>query len=256
MDGGIVGSMPEKFTSALESLPQKYREFIRIVLEEIEQFAEPEAELILELLQHPEKIKHLMLETLAELEQFEVKLEAVSDGRITFGYQVIEKFFRAKASELKRRGVVGALTGSLRYGDPVNLDFDIDFITASDNDDFELTVIGSWSDQLNTVWQHIGSEGHLSLVSLSELESSLELLEYGKIDGIERRTERLLYIILTSTSILSGNCDFGQDQEMVKSYREKVLYLADKYPLCGAIMVACLYESVRIRRERRGGNRN
>jgi hypothetical protein len=144
---------------------------------------------------------------------------------------------------------VVSIYGSIRYDDPVNLDFDVAIIAEHKDMDFK-RLISAWSNQLSDIWD-VGKGGHFGYMTLDSLQRYCDAIKNGESDYINGNAPLMEADFGDAASIINGYTGFTGNSDLVANYRQRILNMAYANPLMGASVALTLQGTLSERRSRR-----
>ncbi len=202
-----------------------------------------------ELIGHPaEKVINMLSQNLRRLKDFEVPKEK-SSKQVQKGWNILDKFIKEESDWIDAFGLNVIVYGSLIYGDPKNMDYDIGLFTYHDNSVVhELST--SWTNKLDKVWEEIGEGGHMNYVSLERIKEHCEALNSGNLDYIQKHADEIASDFELASALLNGKLLRG-NTEILNSLKKSLIELSMLTPELAAMLVFSLQDTLKIRKSRR-----
>ncbi|NCN82753.1 MAG: hypothetical protein GW947_02185 [Candidatus Pacebacteria bacterium] len=241
--------MTELPTPNWDLLPPLSRSFVKPLLGEYH--SERTILPLFNLLLNPNSIPEVIADTRRALETLQVNPDSAKSPRVIEGYRVLKVFFTERLQYLRDNKIVVLVYGSMRYDDPVNLDYDILCVVPSHAKEFVSTLI-DWMKELDHPWDSlVGYGGHLTFVGLEDIREYATEIGNGNLEFITSNCMDISMDMMGAAILITGYAGFTPDPKLCAEYRQRVLELASTNAILQASIAENLLSVLTIRQERR-----
>lgn len=202
----------------------------------------------IDLMQDKTVLSSLIPSSLAFLRTLSQSDSQVTHSGVRKGRETLREYFQPRKRYLEKHHAIPVLYGSLQYGNPRNLDYDMIILSDRYYEYLDAACHFDWHNEINEKWLN-DREGHVTYLPVSRIKQNAELISK------DANHEQLYYhsdevsMSFSDVSIaLSGMPLFPEDASSFKSLQKEYASLLRIDPVIPAFVAWDLADTVRNRR--------
>lgn len=238
--------------SELEAVPPIVRTFLNGALERnrLLYIYRRDVKHYLDAVAFPERALEKLHTLVKALNKYSVTPQTATNPRVQQGYEVLSEFTRRVHPILSDTGAVVFVYGSMRYDDPVNLDYDLKIVTDRHSPGLKW-LYRDWTDELDDEWKTLGPDGNLTYLSIEQLEHHCRAIADNDTSYVYKNAGLIDFEFGGASIVFSGYPLYAADSSLVPRFQQQVVQLTSNTPLLTGAMIVELSDVLKVRRERR-----
>lgn len=175
-----------------------------------------------------------------------------SDDQVTHpdvrqGRTILREYFEPRKRYLKKHNAIPVIYGSLQYGKPRNLDYDVMIMGDQYYDYLHTVSLFDWTEEVNANWLN-EKEGHITYTPLAKVKHYGELVSMDSNHAeLYEHTDRVASTFSDVSVALSGMPLFPEDISIFKSLQKEYTKLMQIDPIIPAFVAWDLADTIRNR---------
>lgn len=243
--------LPEHEIQNWDRLPKLYQQYFASLYEE-KVYGTEDIESFIPYLLDPSLNERRIGEVLYALDQYSVTPYTAQNPRVQQAWGTLQEFTQEYHDILARNNAVVSITGSVRYDDPRNLDFDVEIYVPKATDEVDSKRLAfEWSDRLTALWP-VRVGGDMTIVSMEDLQRHHQKLQERDADYFHQNAWEIMLDYMRMDAIFNGYLGLSPSMAEAREMQQEIAALLHKNPLMQASALVELQAALHVRRERRG----
>lgn len=233
----------------IDTLRPGYREFFCGTI--LNGMSENDALTIVSFLEkHDETINRTIPMKVMALNSMRPSLNYV-EANVLEGRALLRDYFRPKMRMLNNHGLVPVFYGSLLYGKPINLDFDLTVFGMKHFNHIASTLFYDVSNEINKIWPG-AKHSTVEYSTIEKIDGHIKLLQNdSKYENVKKESAKIENDFALASIIFNGLPLFEQEQnQRYVNLREMYWRLICNEPLLSSVVVFELTSTI-LERQRR-----